>query len=117
MGYVICAGERVQVASLGPSPHTGGSGRFPRSIRKQCVDIAPRWELIALFPARESWSWPCVGSRRPDFRRCFWRCLRNGDYRRDATFSVSPSGAPSRSAPCLICCFGIVSGRLGHLDP
>ena len=43
------------------------------------------------FPARGPWFWPCVGSRRPDFRRCFWRCLRNGDYRRDATFPVSPS--------------------------
>jgi hypothetical protein len=29
--------------------------------------------------------------------------LRSGDYRRDATFSVSPSGALSRSAPCLVC--------------
>ena len=27
MGYVICAGERVQVACPGPPPHTGGSGR------------------------------------------------------------------------------------------
>jgi hypothetical protein len=26
MGYVICAGERVQVACPGPPPHTGGSG-------------------------------------------------------------------------------------------
>jgi hypothetical protein len=23
-------------------------GALPRSIRKQCVDMAPRWELIAL---------------------------------------------------------------------
>jgi hypothetical protein len=27
MEYVICAGERVQVACPGPPPHTGGSGR------------------------------------------------------------------------------------------
>ena len=50
------------------------------------------------FPARGSWFWPCVGSRRRDFRRCFWRCQHNRDYRRDATFPVSLSGAPSRSA-------------------
>ena len=53
MGYVICAGERVQVACPGPSrsPWPGGSGRFtsPLSIHRQCVDMAPRsWELIAL---------------------------------------------------------------------
>jgi hypothetical protein len=38
--------------------------------------------------------------------------LHNGDYRSDATFSVSPSGAASRSAPCLIWALGIASGRL-----
>jgi hypothetical protein len=28
--------------------------------------------------------------------------MHDGDYRSDATFSVSPSGSPSRSAPCLV---------------
>src|SRR5262249_49618926 len=55
------------------------------------------------FPARGPRLWPCIRSGRRDFRRCFWRRLRNGDYRRDTTFSVSPLGAPSRSAPCRIC--------------
>src|ERR1700751_3738021 len=26
-----------------------------------------------VFPARRPWLWPCVGSRRPVFPRCFWR--------------------------------------------
>jgi hypothetical protein len=51
MGYVICAGERVQVAYPGPSRSHArrvGALTYPRSIRKQCVDMALRWELIAL---------------------------------------------------------------------
>jgi hypothetical protein len=38
MGYVICTGERVQVASLGPSRSHArrvGALSYPRSIRKQ----------------------------------------------------------------------------------
>jgi hypothetical protein len=31
MGYVICAGERVQVACPGPSPHTGAVARLTLS--------------------------------------------------------------------------------------
>jgi len=56
----------------------------------------PGWLATALassFPARGSWFWPCVGSRGRDFRHCFWRRQRNGDYRRDARFSVSRFGS------------------------
>ena len=64
------------------------------------------------FPAGGSWFWPCVGSRRPDFRRCFWRCLRNGDYRRDATFFRASIGSAVAIRALLICAVGIISKRL-----
>jgi len=87
---------------------SGGSGRSLPAFNSQtvCGYGATLMGADRSFPARGYWFWSCVGSRRHDFRGCFWRCLRNGDYRRDATFSVSPSGAPSRSAPCLICALG-----------
>src|SRR5262245_19537399 len=62
------------------------------------------------FPARGSWFWPCVGSRRPDFRRCFWRCLCNGDYRRDATSSCRRRGREAELIPCPVRC---ITGKLG----
>jgi hypothetical protein len=42
MGYVVCAGERVQVASPGPSPHTGGSGRSVIPTAHRCFIGKPR---------------------------------------------------------------------------
>ena len=44
-------GKSRPVASPGPSirQRRAGALTYPRSIRKQCVDMAPRsWELIAL---------------------------------------------------------------------
>src|SRR5262249_7170763 len=98
-----------------PSPHTRRVGALITAFhfRKQGGYCARLTGADRSFPARGPRLWPCVGSGRPDFRHGFWRCLHDGDYRSDATFSVSPSGSPSRSAPCLI--LGVVSGGLGFL--
>jgi hypothetical protein len=65
---------------------TEAAGRalaYPRSIRKrkQCVDMALRWELIALSLLAAIGLGLALGRGRPDFRRCFWRCERRRDPR------------------------------------
>jgi hypothetical protein len=59
-----------QVPGPSRSPWPGGPGRLLTRVQfANSMHMAPRsWGLIAL-----NWFWPCVGSRRPDFRRCFWR--------------------------------------------
>src|SRR6516164_11342569 len=52
-----------------------GGAYLPRLIRPRSIRKKYAYGATLLggrsFPARGSWLWPCVGSRRPDFRRCF----------------------------------------------
>jgi len=50
---------------------TAGALTYSRSIRKRCGYGVALMGADRSFPARGYWFWPCVGSRRPDFRRCF----------------------------------------------
>ena len=107
----LCCGfcRKARRDEPGPMARRAGALTYPRSIRKQCVDMAPRsWELIALSLLAG------IG---------FGLALDRGDAIFVAVFGAACAMAiiggmqrfAIRALPDL--CFGIVSGRLGHLDP
>ena len=53
------------------SPAVGARLLTPIQFAKRCGYGVALMGADRSFPARGYWFWPCVGSRRPDFRRCF----------------------------------------------
>jgi len=86
------------VASPGPSIRQRRSGRLLYlpvfNSQTVCGYGATLMRADRSFPVRGSW--PCVGSRRSDFRRCFWRCLRDVQSRSvvDSAMLMLHSGRP-----------------------